>query len=178
MLGTVNSDSNWLPWRLGFKKWGGSSPAGKARENSVTAYWTCRSPYIPLVSISRLTLIYIPSLISLLFLMTIPVGLGPFDLLPRLALMALTVHIVSSADAHVVAEIVGENRKHNVAKRTVEAVFPIWGSGKLKMKLREIKKRKQPTIYGPRGFLATVVAKQFSSVPAIRGNIVYNQPAV
>ncbi|GFW45536.1 hypothetical protein TNCV_3244761 [Trichonephila clavipes] len=33
MLGTVNSDSNWQPWRLGFKKWGGASPVGKAREN-------------------------------------------------------------------------------------------------------------------------------------------------
>ncbi|GFX98958.1 hypothetical protein TNCV_4301331 [Trichonephila clavipes] len=32
MLVIVNSDSNWLPWGLGFKKWGGASPVGKARE--------------------------------------------------------------------------------------------------------------------------------------------------
>ncbi|GFU71024.1 hypothetical protein TNCV_1215501 [Trichonephila clavipes] len=32
MLGTVNIDSNWLPWGLSFRKWGGASPVGRARE--------------------------------------------------------------------------------------------------------------------------------------------------
>ncbi|GFY07313.1 hypothetical protein TNCV_5085001 [Trichonephila clavipes] len=32
ILGTVNIDSNWLPWGLGFRKWGGASPVGRTRE--------------------------------------------------------------------------------------------------------------------------------------------------
>ncbi|GFY14154.1 hypothetical protein TNCV_3613431 [Trichonephila clavipes] len=32
MLGTVNIDSNWLPWGLRFRKWGGASPVRRTRE--------------------------------------------------------------------------------------------------------------------------------------------------